>query len=233
MTTTLVAGDLKVIDGGLRLADIRLADALGKKPVNLRRLIDRNRAELAGYGGIIGSPASGKRPIDAEYWLNEEQALLICVLARCERSPAVRRDLIELFTRQRVTLLRECRLIFGTQAAAKLWRQFGLPAVDDEPATKPAQRAKRAYVDQVGRFLAASTLRRPGAQVQSSVLYAAYKSWSSSTGAELVLSQKMFSLIVSDLGFAKRCSSVMFFAGLALVNHLAPVAGGAAHGRVG
>ncbi|UYO55697.1 winged helix-turn-helix domain-containing protein [Rhodopseudomonas palustris] len=230
---TLTMDDLKIIEGSVRVADLRLARALGiGKPIDIRRLINRRRVELAAYGALIGAPAPGKRTADSEYWLNEQQALVICVLGNFPQSAAVHRELIDLFAQHRLTLLRECRLIFGRRAAAKLWRQLGLPAVaGDEPAAR-ASRADEANVDQVKRFIAASTARRPGAQVQSSVLYSAYRSWCESTGIDVVLTQTMFSLIMGRLGFAKRCSSVMFWTGLALVNHLAAVPTGEATGRL-
>ncbi|MFT0875730.1 hypothetical protein VRZ08_04155 [Rhodopseudomonas sp. G2_2311] len=230
---TLTTDDLKIIEGSVRVADLRLARALGiGKPIEIRKLINRHRVELAAYGQLVGAPAPGKRTADAEFWLNEQQALVVCVLANCTHSAAVHRELIDLFAQHRLTLLRECRLIFGRRAAAKFWRQIGLPAVaGDEPAAR-ASRAGEANVDQVKRFLAAATARRPGAQVQSSVLYSAYRTWCDSTGADVMLTQTMFSLIIGRLGFAKRCSSVMFWTGLTLVNHLAAVPTGEATGRL-
>ncbi|MGX7741553.1 hypothetical protein [Rhodopseudomonas parapalustris] len=229
---TLTTDDLKVIEGRARLADLRLARALDGKPIDIRKLIHRRRVELAAYGALIGAPAPGKRTADSEYWLNEQQALVICVLANLPQSAAVHRELIDLFAQHRLTLLRECRLIFGRRAAAKLWRQLGLPAVvGDEPAAR-ASRAGEANVDQVKRFLAGATARRPGAQVQSSVLYSAYRTWCDSTGTDVVLTQTMFSRVMSNLGYAKRQSSVMFFVGLTLVNHLTAVPTGEATGRL-
>lgn len=224
---TLTTDDLRIIEGRARLADLRLARALDIKPIEIRKLLHRRRADLAGYGQIVGAPAPGKRTADSEYWLSEQQSLVVCVLANCPQSAAVHRELIDLFAEHRLAMLRECRLIFGRRAAAKLWRQLGMPAVDDKPAAR-ASRADLANVDHVKRFLSASTIRRPGAQVQSSVLYAAYISWCDATRTDVVLTQTMFSLIVGRLGFTKRCSSVMFWTGLTLVNHLAAVPGGEA-----
>lgn len=122
---------------------------------------------------------------------------------------------------RQIMMIRECRLIFGRQAAAELWRRLGLPAVAGRQA-KPAGR-DGAHADQVRRFLRDSTLQRPGTRVQSSILYAAYTSWCASHDADLVLSQKMFSLNISRLGFAKHQSSMMFFEGLTLVNQITAV----------
>lgn len=229
---TLTTDDLRIIEGSARLADLRLARALAiGRLTDIRKLIHRRRADLAAYGGLVRTPAVGKRTVDAEYWLNEQQALVVCVLANSAQSPAVHRDLIDIFAQHRIAMLRECRLIFGRRAAAKLWRQLGMPAVDDEPAAR-SSRDDLANVDHVKRFLATSTIRRPGAQVQSSVLYAAYRTWCDATQTDVMLTQTMFSLIIAQLGFAKRQSSVMFWTGLTLVNHLAAVPGGDATGRL-
>ncbi|MCV3767153.1 Rha family transcriptional regulator [Rhizobium sp. TRM95796] len=64
-----------------------------------RSLITRNAGELGTYGIIGTAPInSGKRgrPGTA-YYLNEEQACLVCILARTENAAAVRKQVIATF----------------------------------------------------------------------------------------------------------------------------------------
>lgn len=115
MTVHLSPDDLRVLDDGPRVQDLRLADALGfAQPRMIRKLIDRNVQELEGYGEVCSTvsqthqdtgeagddepkPANkGGRP-GREYWLNEEQALLLSMFARTDNAAAVRRMLIGAF----------------------------------------------------------------------------------------------------------------------------------------
>lgn len=93
------------VDGEPRILDTALAEQLGMaQPLNIRASIDRNREELQDYGPIhkrremvsIGSGAL--REVTVNY-LNREQALLLCILARTERARQARRHVIEVFTR--------------------------------------------------------------------------------------------------------------------------------------
>ena len=75
--------DLQIVSGEPRVQDIRLAESLEfARPAKIRELIERNIEELRRYGEVI--PVAGKtlpqggRP-STEYYLNEEQALLICM----------------------------------------------------------------------------------------------------------------------------------------------------------
>ncbi len=86
-----------------RIRDMRLAEALGfDRASNVRNLIKRNLAEIEAHGPLlqieamvsIGSGA--KRPVP-ECWLNEPQALLICMFSRTPASAQVRRELIRVF----------------------------------------------------------------------------------------------------------------------------------------
>ena len=115
MTVHLSPDDLRVLDDGPRVQDLRLAEALGfAQPRDIRKLIDRNVQELEGYGEVCATVAQthqdtgeagdeppkpankGGRP-GREYWLNEEQALLLSMFARTDNAAAVRRMLIGAF----------------------------------------------------------------------------------------------------------------------------------------
>lgn len=90
-----------IIDGEPRVLDILVAERLGfERPRKIRELIERNLEEIEVYGvcptvGKTSGPRGG-RPTK-EYWLNEEQALLVSVLARTPKAAEVRRALIQSF----------------------------------------------------------------------------------------------------------------------------------------
>lgn len=74
-------------------------------PANIRKdLIAPNRTELEVFGVLgkrpITSGPRGGRPGTA-FYLNEEQALLVCLLSRTERAKAVRAEVIRVFTAYR------------------------------------------------------------------------------------------------------------------------------------
>lgn len=103
MTGALTRADLSVIDGDARVSDRQLAEVLGFKAVeNIQRLIQRNEEELGDYGGVfrqtVGKPRSpkGGRP-EVTYFLNEEQALLVCMFARSPRAREARREIITVY----------------------------------------------------------------------------------------------------------------------------------------
>lgn len=114
----LSARDFLLGSGEPRIEDLRLADRLGfDKPHNIRKLIIRNRDELAGYGDLVdsrspvarglyrpsganflhgGENPRGGRP-GTTFYLNEGQSLVICALSRTAVSPLVRRELIGVY----------------------------------------------------------------------------------------------------------------------------------------
>jgi hypothetical protein len=114
----LTLGDLQPMAGEPRVRDLRLAEVLGfSNPFNIRKLIRRSEAELALHGeffstvekthpdtagGICSTVEQnhggrrGGRP-GTEYWLNEPQAVLICLFARTARAAEVRRQVITVF----------------------------------------------------------------------------------------------------------------------------------------
>jgi hypothetical protein len=87
--------------------DVDLGARLGmKRPTNIRRVIERNRVEVEGYGSLHAASAmieagKGAQRETVEYHLTEEQALCVCQLSRAPNAPAVRRMLIEAFTAYR------------------------------------------------------------------------------------------------------------------------------------
>ena len=105
MSLDLISSDLATIANEPRVQDLRLAEALGfDRPRVIRELIERNRPEIEGYGGLpcrTANPgALGGRP-GREYHLNEPQALLICMFSRTPNAAAVRKNLIEVFMQWR------------------------------------------------------------------------------------------------------------------------------------
>jgi hypothetical protein len=88
-----------MFDDGPRVLDTDLAQALGMMvPRKIRSdIIDANSTELCQYGNLRRQRLqTGGRPADA-YYLNEEQALLVCVLSRTEAAKLVRAELIQVF----------------------------------------------------------------------------------------------------------------------------------------
>lgn len=90
--------DLKTFDDGPRARDTDIAARLGfKRPRKIRELIERNKAELERFGTCpaVGHVVKGN-PV-TEYWLNEEQSLLIATLSDAEFAADVRHMLIKVF----------------------------------------------------------------------------------------------------------------------------------------
>jgi hypothetical protein len=95
----LTVSDLDAIDGEPRIFDLVLAEHLGfSRSRAVRQLIERSRTELESYGLIATRCGDYRNRQFTEYWLNETQALLVCVLSRTERAAQVRRALIAVFT---------------------------------------------------------------------------------------------------------------------------------------
>ena len=137
MTVHISTEDLRVLDDGPRVRDLRLAEALEfERPRDIRKLIERNTNELERYGVIcatVAQNAEGSSPRGVansdevcctvqqnhpdtsedeeatepakrgrgrpgrEYWLNEEQALLVSMLARTDKAADVREMLVRAF----------------------------------------------------------------------------------------------------------------------------------------
>lgn len=92
-------------DGEPRIKDLRIAERLEfERSRNIRELIERNSEELKRYGGLPCHRANpgplGGRPSE-EYFLNEPQALLICMRSETPRAADVREELIRVFVAYR------------------------------------------------------------------------------------------------------------------------------------
>jgi len=101
MQTALQMNDLALLDDEPRVLDLRVAEALEfDRPRDIRKLIERNSDELAAYGGLRHDGANpkpqGGRP-GVEYWLNEAQAILICMRSDAPRAADVRTEIIAVF----------------------------------------------------------------------------------------------------------------------------------------
>jgi len=128
------ASDLAIIDDETpRVRDVDLGKALGfDRPRNIRDIIARNASELHTYAPLprraamveIGSGA--KREV-AEYWLTEEQALVVVMFSRTDRSAEARREIINVFTEYR-------RMAVERPVKVKAHRRAA-PARRVEPAT--------------------------------------------------------------------------------------------------
>lgn len=98
---SLILNDLRRVDDEPRVLDLRLAEALELSYApEIRRLIERNRTELETYGGLcchdINPGSLGGRP-GREFWLNEAQAVLICMRSDAPRAAEVRAEIITVF----------------------------------------------------------------------------------------------------------------------------------------
>lgn len=133
------------VEGEPRVRDIDLAQRLGfDRPRDIRKLIERNRAELESFGtcATVARVVKGARGSTeaTEYWLNEEQGLLVATLSKTDLAAAVRAMLIKVFVAYRRGHLaptsgsnanaRETRLQFNQHlATAKLLGLTGNQAV--------------------------------------------------------------------------------------------------------
>jgi hypothetical protein len=89
---------LHVVNDEPRVLDTDLAQRLGfDRPVKVRDLIKRNRAEIETFGPLptVGRVINGGQAVEA--YLNEEQALLVAALSKAPRAPEVRAALIRTF----------------------------------------------------------------------------------------------------------------------------------------
>ena len=90
---------ITTIDNEPRVLDTDLGEALGfDRPRAIRHLIDRNLEELEGYGSLATQRGESRGQTFTAYYLNEQQATLVCMFARTERSAEVRRQVIRMFT---------------------------------------------------------------------------------------------------------------------------------------
>lgn len=99
----LSTADLRKISGEPRVHDLRLGEVLGfDRPRNVRKIIRRNSQELALHGALAlhgGASISGKGRVmpSEEFYLNEAQALLICMFSRTNEAASARKQIVEAF----------------------------------------------------------------------------------------------------------------------------------------
>ncbi|QRE75504.1 hypothetical protein [Methylobacterium aquaticum] len=83
------------------MLDTALAEQLGMaKPEDVRRTIEANREELEAFGIIaVRAINTGNRGRPGRaFYLNREQALLICILSKTSKAKEVRAEVIRVFT---------------------------------------------------------------------------------------------------------------------------------------
>ncbi len=90
------------IDAEPRVQDIALGEGLGfSRPRAIRQIIDRNALELQAYGSLATRRGKSRGQEFVEYFLNEPQALLICMWSNTPKAAAVRKMLIDVFMEYR------------------------------------------------------------------------------------------------------------------------------------
>jgi hypothetical protein len=90
---------ITVMDNEARVLDTALAEQLGMSAVrNIRSdIIEPNREELEACGTLCSQRLqTGGRPANA-FYLNRQQALLVCILSKTEKAKAVRAEVIRRF----------------------------------------------------------------------------------------------------------------------------------------
>ncbi|MER2635337.1 MAG: hypothetical protein ABTQ30_15945 [Rhizobiaceae bacterium] len=169
MNDILKIEDITVHNGEPTVQDLRLAEALGYDDRHkIRPLINRNMDELRRYGEVSATVAEtspkGGRPSN-EFWLNEAQALLICIKSDAKNAADVRETLIRTFMAWRrgegfrhggeslpsfevdiayaplgskVAFLRMVKKEFGRPAMLHVYRQINLPALPEGIDAVPA-----------------------------------------------------------------------------------------------
>lgn len=121
MTQNITKSDiyqLVEIDGEMKIRDLDLAERLEmKNPHDIRTLIKKNLDELQSFCPISAMPRKenvglGLTRTVESFFLNEEQALLVCILSRTAKAKEVRRELIALYSQYRHGELEETNTRF-------------------------------------------------------------------------------------------------------------------------
>lgn len=98
-----------------------------------------------------------------------------------------------------LNIVREARVLFGKQAAVRLWPELGLPAIE-------ADAIEESEEDDAGgirAFARARLVRRLGERSEIAVVYAAYAAWCEVTGRRS-LSRNYFSRNMTAFGIADK-----------------------------
>lgn len=113
---------------------------------------------------------------------------------------------------EKLKLVRECRLTSGRKSAQVLWLELGLPT-----GQAPERRREQASngIGFVQSFLDEMTEESPSGQVQSSVLYDAWRSWAKANDAPS-MTQAMFGRTLGALEVPKRGGHVIHYLGFRL-----------------
>ncbi len=110
----LTINDLQVIEDEPRIKDIVLGERLGlERPRKIRETIQSNLSEILSFGSAPLQRANEKvgcmmRPMSA-YYLNEAQALLLCMFSRTAKAAQVRKELIDVYMAYRTRGLAKVR----------------------------------------------------------------------------------------------------------------------------
>jgi hypothetical protein len=100
-STVLALTDLAETDGEIRVADLRLAMALGFTDLHkIRGLVSRHRRALETFGQISSSAGrtgpKGGRP-GTTFWLTKKQALYVCTKSETPRATEVTIQMVDVF----------------------------------------------------------------------------------------------------------------------------------------
>ncbi|KQO70352.1 hypothetical protein [Methylobacterium sp. Leaf88] len=93
---------ITVLDNEARVLDTALAEQLGMaRPRDIRATIEANRDELESFGVLRSETAKPTGPLGGRpsvgFYLNRQQALLVCILSKTEKAKAVRAEVIRRF----------------------------------------------------------------------------------------------------------------------------------------
>ena len=111
---SLTINDLQVIEDEPRIKDIVLGERLGfTRAVKIKDIIERNIQELQGFGSCPQTGETMKvgcvmRKVKT-YYLNEAQALLLCMFSRTAKAAQVRKELIDVYMAYRTRGLAKVR----------------------------------------------------------------------------------------------------------------------------
>ncbi|ARO21958.1 hypothetical protein TAL182_CH00123 [Rhizobium sp. TAL182] len=108
------------------MLDVELAKHLGMKVTRtIRTLIKDNASELADHGTLMASAtkSTGGRPAKV-FYLNESQALLVCMFSRTQKAALVRKQVIDVFMAHRQGQLIQPEPTTATEVTALFAQQM-------------------------------------------------------------------------------------------------------------
>ena len=89
---------LTVLNGEPRVYDITLGERLGfDRPRDIRKIIKRNEAKLLTFGGCATVARVVEGNETAEFYLNQKQALFVCMKSETDRAFDVQADIIRVY----------------------------------------------------------------------------------------------------------------------------------------